>query len=142
MNERKPSTFKTVLVKGAFDLLHVGHIELFEFAASLGDNLVVGLKTDRAIRKQKGENRPINCFEHRSRLISSLKMVDSVLPIDSHDLATILSTTRPDAFIASHFLDSNGLDVRPDFPMVQFILAPKNKTTSTTIIIGKIRAQK
>ena len=48
----------TVWTNGCYDVLHRGHVELFKYAASLGDKLVVGLDTDARVRKAKGSTRP------------------------------------------------------------------------------------
>ena len=42
----KSKNKKTVFTNGCFDILHVGHIELFRYAKSLGDELVVGIDSD------------------------------------------------------------------------------------------------
>ena len=42
---------KKVLVNGAFDLLHTGHIDLINFAKSKGDYLIVAIDTDMRISK-------------------------------------------------------------------------------------------
>ena len=37
---------KRIFVNGTFDLLHRGHLELLNYAKSLGDFLCVGIDTD------------------------------------------------------------------------------------------------
>ena len=54
------SPTNTIWINGSFDVLHAGHIELFKYAQSVGDRLVVGTDTDERIRELKGSTRPIN----------------------------------------------------------------------------------
>ena len=42
-----------VWTNGCFDILHRGHIELFRYAKSLGDELVVGIDTETAEIKEE-----------------------------------------------------------------------------------------
>jgi D-beta-D-heptose 7-phosphate kinase/D-beta-D-heptose 1-phosphate adenosyltransferase len=67
-----------VWVNGTFDILHRGHLELFEFASKLG-KLRVGIDTDVRVKKLKGETRPINKFEDRKFFLESLSFIDSVV---------------------------------------------------------------
>ena len=48
---------KIVLLKGTFDLLHVGHVNRMRAAKALGDILVVFVKCDEVI-KRKGPGLP------------------------------------------------------------------------------------
>ena len=48
------STSKKVFVNGTFDILHRGHLELLEYARSLGDEVVVAIDTDERVREKKG----------------------------------------------------------------------------------------
>jgi glycerol-3-phosphate cytidylyltransferase len=42
-----------VYTVGTFDLLHVGHLALLEYCASLGDTVVVGIASDEVVRLYK-----------------------------------------------------------------------------------------
>ena len=65
---------KKVFVNGTFDILHVGHIALLDYAKSLGDQLVVGIDSDDRVRLLKGSNRPINSQLERGTLSAHLKV--------------------------------------------------------------------
>jgi D-beta-D-heptose 7-phosphate kinase/D-beta-D-heptose 1-phosphate adenosyltransferase len=76
---------KKVFVNGTFDILHVGHIALLDYAKSLGDQLVVGIDSDDRVRLLKGSNRPINSQLERGTLLSAFKSVDKVFVFDTDD---------------------------------------------------------
>jgi len=67
-----------VWVNGCFDILHVGHIELLEYAKSLGDKLIVGIDVDQRVKELKGQNRPFNTTKDRKKMLESLRCVDVV----------------------------------------------------------------
>ena len=67
---------RIVIVSGGFDPIHVGHIELFEKARSLGDGLTVILNTDEFLMKKKGKI--FMPLEERKKIIESLSVVDLV----------------------------------------------------------------
>jgi D-beta-D-heptose 7-phosphate kinase/D-beta-D-heptose 1-phosphate adenosyltransferase len=55
---------KTIgLVTGSFDLIHLGHINLFRFAKKHTDIVIVGLDNDQTIKLVKVNNRHINDFK-------------------------------------------------------------------------------
>tara|TARA_Y100001972_G_scaffold128125_1_gene187539 strand:- start:2646 stop:3044 length:399 start_codon:yes stop_codon:yes gene_type:complete len=72
-------TTKTIWTNGCFDILHRGHIELFKYAKSLGNYLIVGIDEDERVRKSKGDNRPINTVEDRKIVLESIKYIDEVV---------------------------------------------------------------
>ena len=47
---------KKIWTNGCYDILHVGHIALFEYAKFLGDQLIVGIDSDKRVKKLKGED--------------------------------------------------------------------------------------
>ena len=67
---------KNIWTNGCFDIIHAGHIELFKYAKSLGDNLYVGLDSDERIKKIKSNLRPINNINYRLIVLSAIKYID------------------------------------------------------------------
>lgn len=88
---------KVGLVVGSFDILHLGHSNLFNFAKKYVDYLIVGLDNDKTIKLVKGNNRPINNYKRRSELLSALETVDKVFEINTishHDSEEALDNYR------------------------------------------------
>jgi rfaE bifunctional protein nucleotidyltransferase chain/domain len=77
------STSNIIWVNGSFDVVHAGHIELFKYARSVGDYLVVGTDTDERIRELKGPTRPINKQIHRLSMLNAIKYIDKVVTFGS-----------------------------------------------------------
>lgn len=69
---------KKVIVNGTFDVLHLGHLELLNYAKSLGDYLIVAIDTDVRVTRLKGVGRPVNNQLERKTLLQNLKAVDEV----------------------------------------------------------------
>lgn len=67
-----------VFTSGSFDMFHIGHLNILERSAALGDELIVGVSTDELIQHYKGMP-PIIPFEERFRIVSSLKCVTKVV---------------------------------------------------------------
>lgn len=76
---------KVVWTNGCFDVLHRGHIELFKYAKSLGDWLVVGIDTDERVKTFKGNSRPFNTIEDRVAMLESIKYIDEIMVFDTDD---------------------------------------------------------
>lgn len=88
-----------VFTNGVFDILHTGHIELLNFAKSLGDKLIVGINSDASVRQIKGKDRPINKQEDRKRILESLVAVDEVIIFDDTTANSLRETIRPDILV-------------------------------------------
>jgi rfaE bifunctional protein nucleotidyltransferase chain/domain len=88
---------KTVVTaNGCFDLLHFGHLSLLMGAKSLGDILIVGVNSDRMVKKIKGAGRPIFPEKERASLLVSLEYVDHVIVYDDILPNDLLGRIRPD----------------------------------------------
>ena len=69
---------KKVMVFGAFDGLHPGHLDFFKQAKKFGDYLIVSVGTDKNVEKIKGR-KPLFNQDERLELIKSLSLVDEVV---------------------------------------------------------------
>jgi rfaE bifunctional protein nucleotidyltransferase chain/domain len=89
-----------IFTNGCYDILHPGHIELFRYAKTLGDYLVVGIDSDERVSKSKGSSRPINRQEIRKYMLLAIKYVDEVhIFNDENQLAELVKTVSPDIMI-------------------------------------------
>ena len=90
---------KKVWINGTFDILHIGHIRLLNFAKSFG-TIRVGLDTDGRVREKKGIQRPFNKLEYRMEFISSIAGVDSVVSFGTDDeLRNCIKEYEPDVMV-------------------------------------------
>ena len=94
-SERK----KIVFTNGCFDLLHVGHIRYLFQAKKLGDFLIIGLNSDRSVKKLKGKDRPINSFEDRATLLSAINSVDLVIKFEEQTPENLIKDIAPDVLV-------------------------------------------
>jgi len=71
-------------VNGCFDILHIGHVTLLEFAKSYRPEtkLIVGINSDQSVRRLKGEGRPVFPASARRHVLMSLRAVDEVAVFD------------------------------------------------------------
>jgi len=108
---------KTVVyTSGTFDMLHINHLRMLEYARGLGDILIVGVNTDDLVIRHKSE--PIIPFEERIALVRALKGPDIVIPQDSLVHADKVAKLKFDVFVVGDdwdkkydYLGKQGVDV-------------------------------
>lgn len=109
---------KIGFVEGIFDVLHLGHIELIEFAKKHCDILVIGVASDAYARSTKGPERPIFNQHIRCQVLAALRDIDFVLSEDNPPavledksaeeyLHYVTKTLKPDVIISSGTTDRN-----------------------------------
>lgn len=133
---------KVVFTNGCFDLLHAGHVALLETARSLGDVLIVGVNTDRSVRRLKGPGRPIVPLAERMELLAGLRAVGHVVPFAEPTPARLIEALRPDVLV-------KGGDYRADRIVGRdvvraaggrVVVVPLRRGRSTTDLIARARA--
>ena len=92
---------KRIVVNGVFDILHLGHLQLLEYARSYPNSYVLVLiDSDLRVRQLKGSSRPINTEYERAYMLNSLKFVDRVEIFDSEqELEFYIKEFQPDLMI-------------------------------------------
>lgn len=88
-----------VFTNGVFDVLHRGHLDLLTKARAAGDVLVVGLNSDRSVRRLKGPGRPINSQRDRALMLASLRPVDYVCLFGAETPLRLIKTLQPDILV-------------------------------------------
>jgi D-beta-D-heptose 7-phosphate kinase/D-beta-D-heptose 1-phosphate adenosyltransferase len=135
---------KVVFTNGCFDLLHVGHIRLLEFAKNNGEILIVGLNSDSSVARLKGPKRPVLGQDDRATILSAIKQVDYIVIFDELTPLRLIKAVRPntlvkgadyakDAVVGGEFVESYGGKI---------MLAPLVEGVSSTNIMSRISRDK
>ena len=125
---------KIVFVNGCFDVLHPGHIALFQYAKSLGDYLIVAIDSDEKVALDKGFDRPIFTMEDRRFMLESIECIDIVHTFNSRSgLENLLECIKPDILVVGSDW-KNGIVVgREHAKEVKFFERQGDYSTSRTI---------
>lgn len=132
-----------VTTNGAFDLLHVGHVNLLEKSAELGDVLVVLVNSDDSVRRYKGDSRPVISLAERMRILAAIGVVSYVSSFDEDTPVSYLQKLSPDVHTKGGDYAKNDL---PEAEVVEMaggkvVLLPNFGETRTSRIIKKIEGQ-
>jgi len=143
---------KIVFGSGTFDLTHAGHVLYFEDCKKLGDIFIVMVGNDPAVKKSKGEDRPIMNQHVRLKMVDSLKPVDYsfldyFMPEDHYFgcLEEAFKILKPDIYV----VNDEGRDLKTREELVKkygikMVVLPRSapdtfEKISTTKIIEKIK---
>ena len=132
---------KVVFTNGCFDILHLGHQTYLNQSKALGDFLIVAINSDESVKSLKGDERPINNQELRSKNLLNLECVDEVVVFSEETPLKLIEFLLPDVLtkggdynhkniVGSNIVEENGGKV---------ILLPYLKGYSTTTIINNRR---
>lgn len=125
---------KIGLCTGCFDVLHIGHVRLLEYAKNLCDELIVGINSDSSIKKLKGNDRPINSEEIRKEFLLGLKYVDHVEIFCEDTPSMLIKQIQPDIFVKGYDYDMNILKkdcmYSPSTKIIQFEMQGNFSTTN------------
>ena len=124
---------KVVFTNGCFDILHVGHVKYLQEAKSYGDVLIVGLNSDKSVRRLKGENRPVNTEDDRAYILASLKAVDYVVKFEEDTPYELIKAVQPHLLVKGGDYAGKevvGQDIADELRLVAFV---EGKSTTKTI---------
>lgn len=135
---------KVVFTNGCFDILHVGHTKLLKEAKSYGDDLILGLNTDKSIKLLKGPGRPINDQNDRAELISHIPYIDYIVFFDDETPCDLISELRPDIHVKGGDYDPKDYSKIPEARIVdsyggKVVVVKYVEGKSTTSAIDALR---
>ncbi len=81
------------------DVLHKGHLHYLKNAKALGDKLIVGVLTDKAVMEKKPK--PTIGFIERLDIVDGLEMVDLAVAQETYSPGDNVLAIKPDILVES-----------------------------------------
>ncbi len=130
------------LTCGAFDLLHVGHVEYLTRAREHCDRLIVAVNSDASIQSYKSPLRPVNKQEHRLYVVAGLEAVDAVTLMPETRPVALLELIKPDVYIKGGDYTPEELQSKPIVESYggSVVCIPIAFDTSTSAILERAAA--
>jgi rfaE bifunctional protein nucleotidyltransferase chain/domain len=129
---------------GVFDLIHVGHKRYLELAATLGDALVVGINSDKSVRRLKGKDRPTTDQNQRLEMVCALGFVSYATIFGENTGAKVIKLLKPDAYLCVEGSWDGDLETKAEVVAIskhngEVYYAPRQSpVVSTTAILERI----
>lgn len=130
-----PYEEKIIFTNGCFDIVHIGHLKLFNECKKLG-KLIIGLNSDISIKKLKGANRPINNENDRKSFLEELNIADEIIIFNEETPYNLIKKIKPDILVkGGDYKKENivGRELVKEIKIIDYL-----KSYSTTKIINKI----
>lgn len=136
----KKQNKKIVTTNGVFDILHYGHVKYLEDAKKLGDILIVGVNTDKSVRENKGDKRPINDEKPRLSVLAALESTDYVFLFDEKEPSSWINKIKPNIHVKAGDYKLNQIIEKDAVEKNggKIVIAKVEKDYSTTNLINKI----
>jgi len=143
--DRLRAEAKTVVfTNGVFDLLHPGHVRYLREARRLGDALIVGVNSDRSVRANKGQDRPLTPEAERAEIIVALECVDGAVIFDEDTPHDLILALQPDVLVKGADWGENAIVGREivETRGGRVVRVPVERGYSTSGIVEKIRSSR
>ena len=88
---------KIVLVTGTFNIMHPGHVRLFEFCSQFG-KVVVGINADDYLYEKYGRDNTI-ALQDRVFVLKSCKYIDRVIAFSETEPTELIKKVKPDFYV-------------------------------------------
>jgi bifunctional ADP-heptose synthase (sugar kinase/adenylyltransferase) len=87
---------RITMAYGTFETLKPGNVDMLVQAANHGDVLLVAIRSDKLVKNQKGEGRPIYNQFNRAYILASQLMVSGICVVEEGTLFELVDMVRPD----------------------------------------------
>ncbi|MCW6033882.1 adenylyltransferase/cytidyltransferase family protein [Pantoea sp. JK] len=126
-----------VITFGTFDVFHVGHVNILERAAKYGDELIVGVSSDK-LNFSKKNKYPIYSQEDRIKIIQCIKFVKEVFIEESlEEKLNYIRKFKADILVMGDDWEGRFDWVKDECKVVYL---PRTPSISTTEIIEVVRS--
>lgn len=136
--------YKIGYTTGAFDLFHIGHLNILKRAKEYCDCLIVGVSTDELIENYK-HKKPIIPFDERIAIVQAIKYVDKAVPQTTLDKLIAYKDLHFNVMFHGDDWKNTQLfnDMEEKFKAlkVDIIYLPHTDNISTTILTNKIKGK-
>lgn len=142
VNSQRGANLKIGFTCGAFDIMHAGHAQYLKAARSTCDRLLVAVNSDASIQRYKNPLRPVNPWQNRAYVVSSMGSVDAVTVLDDDRPLGLIQRWQPDFYIKGGDYKSGSLRSSSVVEAYggQTVMIPVEFDTSTTRIFDYIQA--
>lgn len=127
---------------GAFDLFHIGHLNLLRNSKQLCDKLIVGVSSDELICNTKGKQ-PVIPLKERMRIVKAIRYVDEIHVQKDLDKVAAWKKYHYDLlFIGSDWKGNerwNNYEKILKTKGVPIIYLPYTQTTSSTLLTKALK---
>ena len=105
---------KIIFTNGCFDLLHKGHLDLLRSARKFGDHLIVGLNSDKSIKRIKGENRPYQNQNIRVESLVQTALASAIIIFEQDTPIDLIKKIKPHILVKGSDYETSNI-VGADF---------------------------
>ena len=125
-----------IWINGCFDVLHHGHFQLIAHAKSLGDELTIGIDSDRRVKESKGDGRPFHNQKQRIYNLFQINGVNGIVVFDTDkELSDAIKEYQPDIFVIGDEYKDKGIIGRKHAKKIEYF--PKVEGFSTTGLLDE-----
>ena len=125
-----------IWINGCFDVLHHGHFQLIAHAKSLGDELTIGIDSDRRVKESKGDGRPFHNQKQRIYNLFQINGANGLVVFDTDkELSDAIKEYQPDIFVIGEEYKDKGIIGRKHAKKIEYF--PKVEGFSTTGLLDE-----
>lgn len=134
--------YKIGYTSGAFDLFHVGHLNILQKAKEQCEYLIVGVSTDDLVESYKFK-RPVIPFHDRIKIVEAIRYVDEVVPQTSMNKLETWQKLHFDVMFHGDDWKNSELynQYEEDFAAlgVELVFIPHTEGISSSVLVDKIK---
>lgn len=132
-----------VLITGVFDIIHPGHLKLFNYGRNLTRDLYIAIDSDIRVKQMKGQSRPIIAEVDRVIFLQELGFFKDIFVFnDEKSYRDLVVKNQIDHLLIGEEWRSQPEKILGHELFQEILFYPRNLNWSTTKLIEVIRDKK